>query len=294
MRFRPENGSANGSDDLATFCVDINNSVSGGNKYQYDGDMSDHWSGNYWKLVYLMHNYPPELNGDDNEMAARQAAVWHFSDGFTPTLGLSTTVGGRAWIIIDIVEANAGNKADYETIAYPHLTLDPPAAEQELTASAFQTYTLTLMQGTTPVTQSEVTVATNSGILDLDGTRTVTSTTSLSVTTDDAGQATFRLWAPAGPAPVTATLTATAEGMTYPAGVVYINTTRTPGQKLILGEETQQDLSVEAEILWKAGTTAVTLSALSGQGNGWTWLSGVGTVLLGAVAWVVERRTHRD
>jgi hypothetical protein len=203
-------------------------------------------------------------------------------------------VGDRAWDIIGFVEADAGEKEDYETIAYPHLTLDPPTAEQTLTASAFQTYTLTLKQGTTPVTQSKVTVATNHGVLDLDGTQTVTATTSFTVTTDDAGQATFRLWAPAGPAPVTATLTATAEGMTYPAGVVYINMDRSPGQKLILGEETQQDLDTEAEILWKEDTTAVALSAVSGQSGSWAWLGGAGTMLLSAAAWIIERRPRRN
>ena len=73
MRFQ-----INGGDLVPTFCTDFRHSVTSSIDYAATEEELR------CELVWLMQNYPPDLAGNDQEMAARQAAVWHFSDGFNP------------------------------------------------------------------------------------------------------------------------------------------------------------------------------------------------------------------
>ena len=57
------------------FCTDISHSVGDSQRYCLDtGFFSD------WRITWLVNHYPPST--DRIEQAARQAAVWHFTDGF--------------------------------------------------------------------------------------------------------------------------------------------------------------------------------------------------------------------
>lgn len=264
MKFDP--GTLGGDDLLPTFCTDINNHVHDNDAYQNSGRLSNP------RLVYLVQAYPPRLAGatwpDDSphaledinkEMAARQAAVWHFSDGFLPSNDSGDDVAVRAWEIIDAVDAlQLEEYADYEEIALPHLALTPVNAVNPLGATFYQDYQVEVLQGQEPVVGKEVRITVDTGTLDdLNG---ITSTLAITVATNENGQAFFGLWSPEAQghnATVTSSLIATAEGMTFPEGAVYINQTHVPGQKLILGETTVQDLQAEATATWTKGSLTI-------------------------------------
>jgi hypothetical protein len=276
-------GPKDGNDVLATFCIDINHTVRAGDAYVYDAELTD------WQLIYLVQNYPPELNGDATEMAARQAAVWYFSDGFEPLTPTTNAIANRAWVIIH--EVNGMTEEDYEAIELPHLSLTPEHKYIAVPGTS-QMYEVMLKQGQTPVSGKDVRITTDNGKLDdLNGT---TSTSNLTVTTSVTGFATFKLLPPPGHTPVTTTLTATAKDMAFPAGAVYIHESGEDGQELILGENTIQDLSDEAKIHWE-DPNAVVLSGLHGRTNR---IAGIGaTLLLGLGAAVILRprkKPHRQ
>jgi hypothetical protein len=266
-------GPKDGAHILATFCIDIHHTVRSGDAYHYEDELSD------WRLIYLIQTYPPLLNGDATEMAARQAAVWYVSDGFEPNTDPSDAVAVRAWEIINEVESMS--EEDYNDIELPHLSLTPENVTLPHAPTSSQSYTLTLLQGQTGVSGKDIVVTTDSGILeDVNGTQ---STSALTLTTSITGFTTFRLLPPPGQDPVTTTLTATAEAMSFPAGAVYLHESGAQGQKLILGENTVQDLSVEATITWE-DPNAVALSGLKGGTNRIAGFGGLGVGLLLGIA----------
>lgn len=275
MRFDP--APLGGSDILPTFCTDLRNQVSNGDEYRYEGTLSN------CKLVYLVRHYPPRLAGYNpwpdgapgalpsinDEMAARQSAVWHYSDGWMPwqpwgsgsrpscttyASGSAERIACRAWEIIEAINS----QPNACTIDNPYLGVTPVSAINPLGSGYYQDFEIELRQGTSPVSSKTITVslsASSHGTLDdLQGQ---TSSTSIALVTDGTGKATFRLWSPDSTSDVTSFLTVTAPQMRYPAGAVYINQTRNPGQKLILGEDTYQDLSVEATALWTRGRLVI-------------------------------------
>ena len=73
MRFQIHDG-----DLVSTFCADLKHGVT--TSFEYAATEEELRC----EIVWLLQHYPPDLNGDPQEMAARQAAVWHLSDGFDP------------------------------------------------------------------------------------------------------------------------------------------------------------------------------------------------------------------
>jgi hypothetical protein len=262
-------GLRDGIDVLPGFCADINHPVRSGDTYNIGEEVTD------WRLLYLLADYPPHLSGDDTEMAARQAAVWYVTDGFQPDTDPGSAVGVRAWEIIDGLDGMT--QADYDAIKLPHLSL-APAYIYTAVPKYSQTYEVTLYQGEEPVTGGDVVIATDNGKLDdLHGT---TSTSGLTLTTSVTGFATFKLLPPPGRTRVTATLTATAEGMTAPAGFYYIHEDGPEGQELVLGEDVVEDVSAGAQISWE-DPNALVLTGLVSRSNrviGWGGL-GVAVIL---------------
>ncbi len=268
---------ASSSTIIPMFCTDLRNTVQNNDLYEYSGLLSN------CKLVYLMRHYPPRLDTDPypdgvagsltnkgEEMAARQSAVWHFSDGWIPRDTANKTscqanypssaadrIACRAWEIINTINTiqepcNVDN---------PVLKITPVTAVNPLGTDTggnryYQDYEVEVLQGSTPVAGKAVSLSIGAGegsLDDLIDPLETFPTLSITVTTAANGKAMFRLYSPDSSVEVTSTITATAEGMKFPAGAVYINKTRSPGQKLILGEETTAPLSAEASALWVKG-----------------------------------------
>ena len=157
-------------------------------------------------MRWLLLHYPPLLDGSNAEMAARQAAVWHFSDGFMPD-------SERAWQIINSVPD------DPCAADQPSISITPASAVTPINTT--QTLTVTVTRSGTPVSGQAVALSTDQGTLNTDA-----------VTTDDQGQATFTLTHDTPD--TTSHVNATAE-MLLPVGTIFVGT-EINKQKLVLGE----------------------------------------------------------
>jgi len=231
-----------GGQVVPTLCTDIRHSVSNGNTFvTSDESMA-------CPVRWLLLNYPPRLSGytpwpdhDDalsnmgQEMAARQAAVWYFSDGFLPDAG--TTVGARAWEIIDAVPVQPC-AADQ-----PALTITPSSAVNPIDAS--QTFTVTVTRGGEPVAGQTVDLEVDLGTL-----------TPASITTDAQGQATFSLTHDT--ADTTSSIVASAE-MLLPAGTIFVGV-EPNRQKLVLGQHVYGPVQGEASAAWTGTGSLTTIS----------------------------------
>ena len=225
-----------------TFCTDLRHHVRSGDMFVTSDEVMP------CAIRWLLLHYPPRLSGyapwpdradtlsDVNqEMAARQAAVWHFSDGFHPDG--STTIGERAWAIINAVPADPCG-ADL-----PVMTITPASAVNPINTT--QLFTVTVTQGGEPVIGQVVTIEANHGILTPDA-----------ITTDDQGQATFTLTYDLPD--TTSHITATAE-MLLPVGTIFVGTEPNK-QKLVLGQQTVGPVQAYAVATWTGTGTVATLS----------------------------------
>ena len=225
---------------VPVFCTDIPHHVGTGDTFVASDEEMD------CRVKWLLTHYPSRLttytpwpdgapgslSDRYNEMAARQAAVWHFSDGLDPDVG--TTIGARAWEIIDVVPSDAC-AADAPSVAItPASTVNP--------INTTQTFTVTVTRGGEPVSGQEVNLSADLGALSADA-----------ITTDDQGQATFTLTYDMPD--TTSNIDAEAE-MSLPVGTIFVGTEENK-QKLVLGEETTGSVYGSATATW-TGTGAVT------------------------------------
>lgn len=229
------------------FCTDINNPIRQGQCYQQSSlGVTDPL------VACTLQSYPPASTLSNEEAAARQAAVWHFADGFTlldqsPT---SPEVMQRYTAILADINTQAENGTCAALLA-PSIAIDPPDAVTFLTPDGgngylpgTQTYTITVRQGTQPRANQPVTVSTDYGILNDVGS-TVT------VQTNAQGQAGVTL---AQNMPGVATLTA-ATTLRLPVG-----TRIDPGatiQKLVLSGSQAFTFSATATSQWEPGAGLV-------------------------------------
>ena len=236
MRFQIAEG-----DLTYTFCTDLLHHVSSGDTFvASDEVMACH-------VRWLLLHYPPRPSGytpwpEDGalsdigeEMAARQAAVWHFSDGFTPDTG--NTIGDRAWEIINSVPDDPC--ADDQ----PAVTITPASVVNPINTT--QTFTVTVTRGGEPASGQVVNLTADIGTLSAD-----------TVTTGDQGEATFTLTHDAPD--VTSNIDASAE-MTLPVGTIFVGTEPNK-QKLVLGEETLGLVHGSATATWTGSGSVTTLS----------------------------------
>ncbi|MFQ6101033.1 MAG: SpaA isopeptide-forming pilin-related protein [Anaerolineae bacterium] len=229
-----------GGTTVAVFCTDIPHHVGVGDTFVASDEEMD------CRVKWLLTHYPPRMNdyepwpdgapgalsNRNQEIAARQAAVWHFSDGLDPDD--TTTVGARAWDIINVVPEDAC-AADA-----PNITITPASTVNPINTT--QTFTVTVTRGGAPVSDQAVALTADHGMLSTDA-----------VTTDDQGQATFTLTHDTPD--VTSNVNASAE-MTLPVGTIFVGTEPNK-QKLVLGEETLGSVHGSATATW-TGTGSVT------------------------------------
>ncbi len=238
--------------EQAAFCTDINNQITPGQCY------ADSVIGAIQpRVACLLQFYDPadlsqrptELSADQ-EAAARQAAVWHFSDGFA-LAGAGKTeaaIYDRYLAILADVEAKYASGA-CAAWALPSLQLAPSAGVSALIedgAGGYQAtpYTLTLSVriGDWPMAHWDVAVETDLGELQWNGRHGQ----SLRVQTDAQGQATVIV---AHQAAGTATIVATVD-MALPLGVRF-----DPGpdvQKIVLKGGIPFSFRAQATVQWVA------------------------------------------
>jgi hypothetical protein len=260
-----------------TFCTDINHGIGNGDKVTASDEVMD------CRMRWLLLHYPPrrdltEYQSDNapdrladvkQEMAARQAAVWYFSDGFiiTDTQTTPLVVYTRTLEIIAAVNAQS-NPCEADA---PNVAIMPSSSTNVTGAAAL--FTVKLTQGTLPLAGKLVSLESSLGTPD-----------PLTVTTDNNGEATFALSSTiAG----TSRITATAQ-MSLPVGTIFLGAD-TNKQKIVLGQQASGPVIGNATAMWVTGGTiavhvfddlnmdGVTQDGELGQ-SGWTVaIQGVGT-----------------
>jgi LPXTG-motif cell wall-anchored protein len=112
---------------VPVFCIEVNVLVRGGDRYVSDGPVTALHGG--CQIRYLLDRYPASTATTADEAAARQLAIWHFSDDIDLTTVQEAVVRTRAIALADeaaLAVALGGCPSSQTTI--PSLTIDPPTA----------------------------------------------------------------------------------------------------------------------------------------------------------------------
>ena len=97
--------------ETPVFCIDLHHHIYKGHCFQALGPTSE-------AVTWLLNNYPPSFSLTNDEAAARQAAIWYFSDGFV--IASPASVAARAQEIINSVPDPL-----YLPLNPPKLTITP-------------------------------------------------------------------------------------------------------------------------------------------------------------------------
>ena len=156
-----------GGDLKPVFCTDINNSInigSGTNPSCYANSAIEVTNA---QVACVLQHYPPAWTLGNLEAAARQAAVWHFSDGITLT-GPTDVKNRYDSIVADINNKLAGGQCNFAE--NPSLAIEPAGAVNYLAPhpdggfyASEHPLTVRMMRGTLPVANKTVTVTTTLG-----------------------------------------------------------------------------------------------------------------------------------
>jgi len=106
---------------LSVFCIQIEVHVRNGDRYRSDGPVLALPNG--CQIRYLLDNYPATTVGDADEAAARQLAIWVFSDNVDPMTIQDVKIRDRTLALV--TEARLG-QCPLRRTESPDLTLDPP------------------------------------------------------------------------------------------------------------------------------------------------------------------------
>jgi len=118
LKFKLDSG-----EQLLVFCIQIDVRVSSGDRYRSDGAVLALPNG--CKIRYLLDHYPASTAKDADEAAARQMAIWVFSDGVDPTTIKDTKVRNRT---IALVTEATGKPCPKRRTEAPDLTIEPTTA----------------------------------------------------------------------------------------------------------------------------------------------------------------------
>ena len=222
----------NSAPEIPTFCTDLTTSISAGKCFQTAGATA-------CPITWLLNNgYGPSDSLASAEAAARQAAVWYYSDGMTVNSG--DPVYGRTQDIIAAVPSPC-----VLPTAPPEMAIDPPSAVNFLPGGETHDLTVVVTQQGAPVANQAVTLQTDFGTL-----------SASQVTTGSDGRASFTIMTtPTGVG--TAHITASFSYM-LPAGTRF---TKLPGaadqQAIVLGTPQTGDVVASATKTWETGTVIV-------------------------------------
>jgi hypothetical protein len=235
LKFRLDDGL-----DVSVFCIQIEVRVSTGDRYRSDGPVLALPNG--CQIRYLLDKYPAATVGDADEAAARQLAVWVFSDNVDPMTIEDVNIRDRTIALVS--EARLG-ACPLRRTAAPDLRLDPPTTS----SAAGQPVAYTVRAGPLDAGQTlSASVAGPAVLTDASGAGT--GQQRQNVTLDSQGQANF--W-----------VTGTGEGQVtvrvdlpyqLEAGTVFSQLDdNTPSQRLVMAESRVLASSATAQVAMVAG-----------------------------------------
>ncbi|MHC1732987.1 MAG: hypothetical protein AB9888_13295 [Bacteroidales bacterium] len=150
------------------FCTDLNNGIDLTNPPSKPCYSNSTLGVTNDKVACTLQYYPPVNNLAGEEAAARQAAVWHFSDGFTLTT--TGTIATRYNdIVADIDAKYSATPSQCAAVLTPSISISPTSAVVFLTPAGSsyvlgsQNFTISAMSGTLPLANQTITVTTTNG-----------------------------------------------------------------------------------------------------------------------------------
>ncbi|MFZ2362347.1 MAG: SdrD B-like domain-containing protein [Anaerolineae bacterium] len=224
-----------------TFCTDLGTTIGQGKCFVADGPTA-------CPITWLLNNgYGPGNPASNAEAAARQAAVWHFSDALV--VSSSDPVYARTQEIIAAVPDPCVLPQ-----SAPVMTLEPASAINFLPGGEVHSMTVTVTQDGAPLAGRVVNLSTTFGTL-----------SSSTVTTGPDGTASFTLTSN-----VTGSATVTASfAYTLPAGTRMV---KLPGQAdqqvIVLGTPQSGNVIAVASKVWQTGTMIIVHKFSDNNTNG--------------------------
>jgi hypothetical protein len=170
-----------GGPDVSVFCIQIEVRVRTGDRYRSDGPVLALPNG--CQIRYLLDKYPAATANSADEAAARQMAIWVFSDGVDPMTIEDATIRDRTLALV--AEAQQGPCPIRRTEA-PDLILEPQSASP----AAGQTVAYTVRAGAADAGQN-VTVTVSGPAILSDAAGTSSGQQQQQVTLDAQGAANF-------------------------------------------------------------------------------------------------------
>jgi hypothetical protein len=112
---------------VPVFCIEVDILVRGGDRYRSDGSVTTLHGG--CQIRYLLDKYPASTAITADEAAARQLAIWHFSDDVDLATVQNTSIQARAIALAnEATAAVALNGCPGMQATATSLTLNPPTA----------------------------------------------------------------------------------------------------------------------------------------------------------------------
>ena len=208
--------------ETPVFCIDLHHHIYKGHCFQALGPTSE-------AVTWLLNNYPPSFSLTNDEAAARQAAIWYFSDGFV--IASPASVAARTWEIINSVPDPL-----YLPLNPPKLTITPASVVTFLPDETVA-FVVKATQDGKPAEGVAVELSTTFGTLSSD-----------QVTTDANGLAAFTLSSSiAGTAEITAKAS-----FTLPRGTELHYTGTGTSQVLVIGTPVKGYVYAEATATWQS------------------------------------------
>jgi hypothetical protein len=231
--------------EISVFCIQIEVRVRVGDRYRSDGPVLALPNG--CQIRYLLDKYPAATAGDPDEAAARQLAIWVFSDNVDPMTIQDVKIRTRTIALVN--EARLG-ACPLRRTEPPNLTLGPAAAS----SAAGQPVAYTVRAGALDAGQTlTVSVAGPAVLTDASGAGS--GQLRQNVTLDSQGQANFWVMGTAaGQVTVRVDLTYLLE-----AGTVFSQIDdNTPTQRLVMADSQVMFGSATAQIAVAAGAPQIT------------------------------------
>jgi LPXTG-motif cell wall-anchored protein len=230
---------------VPVFCIQVNVLVRGGDRYVSDGPVTALHGG--CQIRYLLDRYPASTATSAAEAAARQLAIWHFSDDIDLTTVREAAIRARAISLADeaaLAITLGGCPGAQTNVA--SLTLDPATAS--VVAGQVINYTV----------QADPPGAAQSVDITISGAATLQNGQQQATLPLIQGVATFSVVNPvAGTSTITARLPYVLD-----AGTVFspINAGR-PTQRLVMGDSVSLSASATVRATWGQATATPTAAA---------------------------------
>ncbi len=193
-----------------------------------------------WRVAWLVTHYPPTPN-NAIQQAARQAAVWYFTDGWTLDQNDSTYYNAYYDLAVRdaynaiLASVPASPPAEYRP-GNVQIVVEPAAATNFLPFQPAHTFRVRLLKGVYPLAGYTVRVTATHGTLN-----------KTSAVTDSNGEATFTL---TSATPGSATITASTT-VDLPAGSRFIDQVEPDNwQRLVLGQVVRATVQGQATKDW--------------------------------------------